>query len=268
MWGVIRAAKGASNRCCAKGVCRLHGGSERPLRNSHIIPSWAFERLGGGASQIVLMSNGTAILSNDQMRERLLCEPCEQVIGVSERYVSQIVRQQDGSFPALTMVQRVLSPPGTATEHAADASSLDTDAIARFAASIFWRASVSTRFTELTLGRYEEHFRNFLRRQAAFPVDARLIATLIRPIDSSPVDQVMTMPAGSRADGYYHQYIFVVLGIELLLAVGGQIPPAFDDLCLVRTRLVLVSSRGAFTKRMITLGAAATAKGKLARRPR
>lgn len=218
-------------------VCRLHRGAPVPLRNSHIMPSWAFKRASGDAGQHVLLTNSAASLSNYQFREHLLCADCEQRIGVLERYASTIVRQADGTFPARALAREL--PMGDPRLLCGDV--LDSTSIVKFASSVFWRASVSTRFPDLVLGDdSDEAFRRFLPGEAAFPDSARLIVTLI-DCPGAPVDQVVLAPAGRRADAYHRAYAFALFGMAFTLAVG-QPPLSMDLLCFVRTSLVTVTA--------------------------
>jgi len=214
--------------------------------------------------QHVLMTQGRAVLSNDQMRDYLMCGPCEQRIGVYDNYVSQIACKADGTFAALSSATPTLNHLRTADSYAVDVSSLDTKMIVQFAASVFWRASVSARFPNMSLGRYEDQFRAFLHGTGDFPSDARLVLSIIST-KGPPIDRVTTMPAGGRADAYHYEHVFVVAGLHFLLAVGGKLPPAFDLFCLSRSPLALVTSSGGIHDRLMSLGATAKAKGALAR---
>src|SRR5262249_9524926 len=158
----------------------------------------------------------------------------------------------DGSFAVLSAAKPAGIPSRAADCYAVEISSFDNHAIVRFAASVFWRASVSARFPKVTLGRYEESFRAFLSGSGSFASDSRLILSLIAA-NGSPVDRVTTMPVSWRASAHHHEHVFIVTGLHFLLAVGGKVPPAFDLFCIARSRLALVTTGGPIHERLTSL---------------
>lgn len=241
------------------GVCRLHLGAELPLRNSHSISSWAFSRaMAPGSGQFVNLHQKAATLSNNQRRDYLLCEPCEQAIGRWESYASTLARQADGSTPLLNMLE-----PAPMLEGIYRAPSLDVEALARFGVSVFWRASTSAAFPDFELGpHHEEALRGYLNGEAAFPDQARLTLAVIKAVDA-PVDQIVASPAGRRADGYRHEHVFVVHGLHFLMSVGSKFPAGIDAMCFVRTGLISLSDGKGLRDRILQLGADADIKGAL-----
>jgi|GEM_PF-6433006 len=173
----------------------------------------------------------------------MLCRDCETRIGDCENYVSGIVLQEDGRFPALDAVKPVSTPAGfewqlgdtsAATTTGADdtarnagfewqlgdASALDVQSIARFAASVIWRASRSETYCGVTLGdKYNAEFANFLLGKAAFPASSRLLVELVNPEKPPRVDRIVVAPESTR-DGGFHVHQFCMVGMWFRLIVG------------------------------------------------
>lgn len=100
------------------GECKLCKNGAVELRESHIIPSWAYKRMRdcsavGGNPNPIVISNGRASQISDQVKEHLLCESCEQLFSVNERYVSSIAYEKDGTpipLQKLGATHRTTSP--------------------------------------------------------------------------------------------------------------------------------------------------------------
>ena len=129
------------------GACKLCGASGR-LIDSHIIPKWAYRRalrLYGGMAgpNLVQMKHGRAMLLPTQLKEYLLCEdPCEKRTKRLADYACKISVQGDDRFPALETIRFLCGRPDAAV---CDTSTLDVSTFVRFAVSVIWRASVSTK---------------------------------------------------------------------------------------------------------------------------
>lgn len=241
------------------------------LRRSHIIPQWAFDRVSRahpteGRQIPVLIQDGVAVQTSNQNTEYLLCESCEQRISRWERYVSMQARQLDGSFPAsssLTNLRQVVGSDGRLYT-LGDASTLEKDAITRFAASVVWRASVSRRFTRVRLGdRYEEEFRRFLLDDSqALPSNARLIIEFLDlPVDGHQIDHTIAGPTSEKKGGQ-HIHSFIVSGIHFKLFVGGMMYTGLDHVCFARTGRVQLSAGERVHGHMNKMVQEATPKGK------
>ncbi len=198
------------------GTCKLCG-NERPLKNSHVLaPSWAFNRVLAGSSsgQFVAFDGRSAILTNNNQREHMLCNDCEQRFSVFENYVSTVTVQTNGDFPA-----RVgLSPDPVVPE--ARLGPLDREKITRFAASIFWRMSVSSRQHFRLDPPFESAFHDYLDSDhLPFPSNACLIVSLAshrgRPIDQF-ILQARGAPLGESRTGH----VFLIWGLECMLVLG------------------------------------------------
>jgi hypothetical protein len=214
--------------------------------------------MAAGSGQFVNLQENVATLSNDQRKDYLLCEPCEQKVGRWDNCASALAKQPNGTIPLLGMLE-----PAPMLDGVFRAPNIDVDALARFGASVFWRASISAAFPKFQLGHDdEEAMRQYLNGESTFPTRARLTLAIIKA-DDSPVDEVVTSPDGRRADGYRHEHVFVAHGLHFLLSLGSEFPAGIDLICFARTGLVTVSDGHALRDRILSLGADAQAKGAL-----
>lgn len=227
------------------------------------MPAWTFRRIhkiAGRADQVVAMLGNRAVLSNDQLREYLLCDDCERALASCEDYVSTITWQGSDNFPALNSVHAI----PTIDDDLRSAAGLDAAAIIRFAMSVFWRASVSRRVPNFRLGPpYEEQAREFLMGEG-FPPKARLVVTLLHPPEGVPIDQVMTIPDVQRPDALHRACSMLVFGMNFTLALG-DVPETYDLFAFERTGWVLLSDGRAQTDALGRLSSSAELKGKLKR---
>jgi len=87
------------------GDCRLCGATQVPLRESHIVPSWAYrrarDRTSIGPPDPIRVSEGVVVQTSEQVKERLLCGACEQRLCKDENYVSKLAYQEDGTLGLL-----------------------------------------------------------------------------------------------------------------------------------------------------------------------
>ncbi|WP_148712929.1 hypothetical protein [Corallococcus sp. AB030] len=194
----------------------------------------------------------------------MLCRECEERIGKAEDYVSSVSLQSDGSFPAYG--DTVLIPMGLDPDwELGNASALDCEAIAYFAASIVWRASVSTLYSKISLGsKYESKFRDYLLGKAPFPKEARLLVEFIRPANLPRIDRVVVMPEVQREDTS-HLYQFCIFGMRFRLLVGRLVPSVFNHASFVETRYVILSDGRDLLSVVADKAKRATRKGRLAR---
>ena len=108
------------------------------------------------------------------------------------------------------------------------------DALAYFAASMFWRGSVypwaGNGSYPVKLGRYEEAFRQYLRGESGFPTDAVLSVTVREP---SMIWKHTHNPITVRVDGaLIHK--FVMPGFVFHLYVGQRLDNWLREVCFVR----------------------------------
>jgi hypothetical protein len=230
------------------GTCRLCG-VDGELRDSHVLPAWAFRRIirRGSGPPPILVENETSRYLSDQGTEYLLCGSCEQRLGRWENHVSQLAVQPDGSFPGF----RAMSPsrhaePGK--EVVADGTTFGVD-VALFAASVVWRASVSVNH-DVRLGPYEQEFRDFVFGSRMTLDHARLVVHLIDPSAGPSAVETASFPASFSSSGC-REHQFVCLGFAFTFYVGGAVPGRYDDCCYVRSRRVWLVDGRALAHRVV-----------------
>lgn len=245
------------------------------LMKSHVIPKWAFTRArsipppstsgipNAPVDQRYLWINAAEMKdASTQFTEHLLCRDCETRIALSERAVSVLVRQDDGSFLALSSCVPATLLPGLYSLY-----SLDTDALLRFGVSVLWRASAAKRFSNVVFGeRYHDAFREYLLDDhSVFPRGAVMSLKLIDPRRLDPdmatqidplLDCLVTHPAMHRLDGRSRIYTFIVLGMHFTLALG-EVPPELGASCFALTECVEIVDGSEFRSELIRLGVSA-----------
>lgn len=134
-------------------VCRLCHGL-KPLRDSHIIPEFLYSSMYDEKHRFHTLSSDQAQknrLFQKGVREKLLCDDCEQKFSKWEGYASlvlsggtAIVAEQEGRLWHL--------------------SEIDYRPFRLFQLSVLWRASISTVdfFANVSLGDHEENIRRLL----------------------------------------------------------------------------------------------------------
>lgn len=130
---------------------------------------------------------------------------------------------------------------------AASMPDINTDALAYFAASVFWRGTVRNWHIQreiliaTSLGTpYQEQFRRFLLGQSEFPN----LAVTVVVVSRSPEPVLAAMfPIAFRQNGYFH-HCFHIPGIAFHVFLGRQIPARFSGLCLVNSpqRMIYAST--------------------------
>lgn len=252
------------------GRCRLCLAKGRQLRDSHIVPAWAYRRIMTGVERPanpVQIQDDVAILTSKQAKEHLLCHDCEQRLCGWEDYASKMLVQEDGAFPWLVESRDVaMALNGGEPLGYLDSSSLDAEALALFVTSVVWRASVSKQeCPKVNLGPYEERFRRYLRGEAPFPSRANLIVYLQTvPLTALPsADRILTLP--TQVTMNYTLHWFVLCGAAFYLLVGLQ-PPIFRRQCFARTRHVHTRPSDQLMSDLGQTSMGAKARGLLARR--
>ena len=252
--------------------CRL-GTQVATLRESHIIPAWCYERAkhdeSGRVKQLLFYDGfkGTIAYSDRQLKEYLLCAKCEQAFSAGfENYVSTVAAQKDRSFPALANVtatqnKRIVSQDGSKSLYSS--GSLDVDKLARFAASVIWRASISTHphVDEVQLGPYEEPVREYLLNRTPLP---NTVSVCMRLLTKSEMQSALFLPFSKRfAGGWMHQ--FLVNGLYFTVHVGQGVERVYRDLCITRGRWVSLDDAEDMAQLLAQDLRASTPKGKHAR---
>jgi hypothetical protein len=239
------------------------------LLNSHIVPKWAYRRLierddDGRKCDPVSISNGSSILTSSQIREYLLCGKCEKTLGRDEDYVARLAYQKDGRLGLLEMTTRLQLPNHKA---GMTVDRLDCGSVIRFAASVLWRAHVSSRpeCKDLRLSNLQaEALHKFLRNEA--PLPCRFCFAMVVLMDgeagSSTWKSLIVPPATSANDGV-HQ--FFVCGLLFTFSTDHA---RLACLYCGAGRGILVARPGQvkFIRSVLDNVQTATPKGKLARK--
>jgi hypothetical protein len=253
------------------GKCALCG-FVRALKESHIVPAWMYRRAiqtnpSGPPSSLVRIEreSKTAILSNKQDQEHLLCGECEHRFGMWETYVSTIATKADGTFPALAQTTGIWQPTASPIWRAGDASALDCDLLARFSISVIWRSAVSSGANRVKLGPYEPAVRAYLldTGPVSFPAKMTLVVQLFDTRPAVRVDRTIMFPHTRKVYGF-HAHEWAGCGFRFYLLVGGQ-APRFPGISFVATNIVLISDAGDLLDKITPLIQSAVPKGKLAK---
>lgn len=216
------------------GLC----GNRRELRKSHFIPAALFKlcmKPGQRSPHPVQVSERLAMLTPKQPAKPFLCQDCEQRFSAGgEKLVIDNCLRAIPNF-SLRDSLRAMSPQSDITSEGegfwgSEALGADLDKYIYFAASVFWRGSVTTWQTmdgktkRNPLGaKYEEEFRRFLLGKSKFPPNAALWMIVS---DDDDLEPIVLFPFSQKKLGF-HIHTLYIPGIEFRLLVGGQIPVEF-----------------------------------------
>ncbi|HXK19049.1 MAG TPA: hypothetical protein VNG33_14655 [Polyangiaceae bacterium] len=206
-----------------------------------------------------------AMLKVDQDAEYMLCEACERIIKVGEDYAADVSLQVDGSFPARNacVVER-----HDGEDCIADASALDIDKLAHFAAGVVWRASVSTtlkHYDDIDLGKYNVQFAQYLSGKAGFPANARLMIELLDPKIGPRIHGVVIKPEVQKFGGY-RVFHFCVFGIMFRIQLGNALPKSTIVSSILDNKKIYISDGSRVLGAVAKRAHAVTPKGSLARK--
>jgi len=264
------------------GTCALCRSEQVELRDSHLLPSWAYKRVratraGGPDPNPVNFTEGKAFQTSKQITGFLLCSACEDRFGRRENYVSQLCRQSDGTTPLIQHLRRRADQVDKPLEVAELDIKVDAENLAYFAVSVVWRGDVMKEghlASDVTLGdRYREKFRGYLNGDAAFPLCARVLLNVLKPPSwMMVIDGAVTTPSSNRM-GACHRHAFLMCGFEFNVLVGHVLPNASEEACLVHSTtkrvVLLVPEMSALAKGVVEAGGkAAPTKALAARRNR
>lgn len=127
---------------------------EAELRRSHVIPEFLYETLYDEKHRLQVLSTIPEQgnwREQKGLREKLLCDECEQKFSVWERYASLVLK---GGIP-LTVKQE---------SNIVHISGLDYKQFKLFQLSVLWRAGISSLqfFEKIQLGKHTEELRRLL----------------------------------------------------------------------------------------------------------
>lgn len=216
-----------------------------PLQESHFLPAALYRQMmepGQRNANPVIMTPKIAIQSSHQMKKPLLCSVCEDRFNRNgETWVLGVCPRRNGRFPLRELLQKAspIWPKKTLLVYAGrDIHGLKLEQLVYFAASVFWRASVSSWTSmgvtvNVDLGsRYQEEFRQYLLGTAPFPSNATMWVTVSPAPNPLPVTFAPCRVGTST--GYFH-FTLPIPGIVFDLFVGGSIPPLIRRTCALRS---------------------------------
>jgi len=147
--------------------------------------------------------------------------------------------QQDGSFPLASILasqQPDMGGPDDQTKRylACNIPEINVEAIAYFAASIFWRGSVyawnKDKSIPIRLGPYGDRFRRYLLGLERFPENCFLWVVVRKAGDLA---QLTYSPVQERMESF-HICKFPMPGLAFMLLVSKNLPPNYRSHCLIK----------------------------------
>lgn len=223
------------------GICKLCL-TTGELRDSHFIPKGVYRQLRepGSKPDPWEITEDRAVQTSKQLKAHLLCDGCEgRLSRAGEDWVMKHFLRANGTFRLHDILGRHephLRQDGAATRVylAADMPEIDVAALAYFAISIFWRASIHGwdrgGRVPIHLGPYGEAMRQYLEQTAGFPEN---VALHVAVRDGGPVSRLTATPIGKRL-GAVRIYKFPMPGLALSIAVGRGMTDQMRRYCFVR----------------------------------
>ncbi|RTR31659.1 hypothetical protein [Shewanella atlantica] len=193
--------------------CKLCG-KERPLRQSHIIPEFAFSPLYDEKhrfNEISLDVKRRNRFKQKGVRERLLCGQCEQFFSKYEQYASTVISRYRKSLE-FRQVGDLFHLKG-----------FDYNKLKIFALSILWRASVTKLefFAEINLEHHESIIHQMLLTES--PGDESDYPLMLFPMyhHGKIQEDLITTPYVSEIEGH-KVYCFLFLGLTWAFIVSNK----------------------------------------------
>jgi hypothetical protein len=224
------------------GRCRLCLQDSVVLQDSHILSKGLYRLLRSdkntGNPNPWIITEDVEVQTSRQERAWLLCYDCEQRLAQNgETWMFRNGLRKDGTFPLLSNLAASAglsdSEVHDRTYFASSIPKMNVNAIAYFAASIFWRASVhdwNGSPGQVRLGPFEESFRLYLLGLSPFPATTALIVC-IRAVHAS-TSGLCRLPATKRFDGL-HTHTFPMPGIAFTMFVSRNLTPWHKGHCIV-----------------------------------
>jgi hypothetical protein len=247
------------------GRCRLCG-AHGELRDSHIIPNWAYRRIQHVQQQTVLVTAEVAVHSTKQITDRLLCDACEHRFQPWETVVAELAWQEDDTFPALDGLRPTAVRDDNVNHLVADGSSLGPE-LGRFALSVLWRAGVSGKFEDVELGPYGELLQSYLLGDCLpAPEGISLGVHLLEPTPGYRLlDRTIAPPCLGERKPTHRCYHFIVPGLYFWCYVGKMLPTGSLGYCFLRTSKIMIGAHDQIVPGIARLFSTSVPKGKYAR---
>lgn len=211
------------------GTCALCK-NDAELQNSHLIPQWAYKRVLridlAGAKAPALIAGGSAVLSNKQKTQHLLCFECEQRFSKCEDYVATLTEPNGAHIKLFDRVRRA-EPPAKVVGYLNTPE--DAEQLAYFGASVLWRGYAMTGACKL--GPYGEGFRQYLLGAAGFPAEAVMSVGLFDPSPDVDVRGWVSEPASTKAN-FAWLHGFLIAGLAFRCWVSNTLPRQWQQISL------------------------------------
>ena len=222
---------------------------DKPLVASHLLPAAVYALMRNPAGPVVDPVYATperAISTSAQIRGELLCTDCEGLF--SDRGESWVLKRCYRGAGDFALYESVIKSPiiesnSFGSLYATAANPLvDTERLAYFAMSIFWRTSVwrwdkGSGRRPIDFGRgYSEQIRLFLLGLGSFPIDAALLTLISHPAKAAEMNMTYIPTGGRSADRTQHTYNFHIPGVFFSLALSSRLTPASREMCLINNQ--------------------------------
>lgn len=217
------------------------------LRRSHLLPKALYKLLrteGDKNPNPVALSETKFHQTSYQVRQPLLCNDCEEIFSrEGERATIGSCFRSDDSFPLreeLLTLEPLARAAGGALYCGRYLKTASSAQLVYFAASVFWRASVSSWTApggpdlRIRLGtKYQEAFRRYLLGRAEFPKQAAMWIS----VSNGEFDGVvLSAPVGVR-HVLCHVHQMIIPGLWFRLLVGNRIRPENYQSCAYHSPL-------------------------------
>ena len=224
------------------GTCALCRQPAVTIRDSHLLAAGFYRRVTGESGKPVLVNSRSIVETSERVKAHLLCDDCERRFKDWEDWVLAVCWRAPGDFPLLEVLA---GAPTLSKEGYSDrgfdgraVSAARIDDVARFGASVFWRAG-ARRWPQLDddsqirLGRYLEPLRRYLLGELPFP-DGMALHVLLTGDPTDGTNHAIALPYQAGRTGF-RLYRFEVPGISFALLVGRETPANNVRFCACRT---------------------------------
>jgi hypothetical protein len=221
-----------------RGQCRLCGAEHVELRDSHILPRWAYKRMRDPRVRNpnpIRVGMGAPVQTSRQLTEHLLCSACEQKFSRDEDFIARLTRVADGRSHLSTLLGPRRRRPETELA-TADASAVEVESVTRFAASVLWRSHACRITDKVDLGPYAETLRRYLHESEPLPPSLSLFVVYYEDAHASGsrLALVSMTPDVSRHENC-RRYSFLVSGLQFVFHVGARIPDVYTRNCVIHS---------------------------------
>lgn len=166
------------------GYCKFCN-QKKTLIASHIIPKsfYLLTKYGGYRAITLATKNIDLIHYQNGLKEFLMCSDCDGSLGKLDAYAKKILFQEIPKHKFKTL--------DNLTTYLLQNSDFDYDKLRHFFISLVWRISVSSKFSQFSLGKYENIALNILKGKIADETDL-FVPIVIRKQTQTPIDNVVT----------------------------------------------------------------------------